>query len=451
VRTRELSAVELLEAHLVQIARVNPEVNAVVTLVPELALEAARAVDAGRVGGVLAGLPIAHKDLVPTAGIRTTKGSPILADWVPEESSLQVKRLQGAGAVTIGKTNTPEFGAGSHTFNPVFGATRNPWDSGRTCGGSSGGAAVALACGMIPIADGSDLGGSLRNPASFCNVVGFRPSPGRVPELPTLQPWSPLSVSGPMARTVADVALLLQAMAGPDARAPLSLPEPGSTFAAPLERSLEGVVVAWSEDAGGLPVEPAVRDALAGVAGVLAELGCRVVEGFPDLADAGEIFETLRAVHFEVNLGPYYDERPHDLKDSIRWNVELARRLSAADVGAALRGFGELRDRVRAFMAEAEFLALPVVQVPPFPLEVEWPRSVGGTPMRTYIEWMRSCSDITVTSCPAVSVPAGFTADGLPVGVQLVGRHADDLGVLRLAHAFEQATRVGERRPPLAR
>jgi amidase len=453
LRARELSAVELLEAHLAQIDRVNPQLNAIVTLVPELARERALAADRalahGEPLGPLHGLPVAHKDLALTAGIRTTQGSPIFGDWVPEESSLIVERIQGAGAITLGKTNTPEFGAGSQTFNRVFGATRNPYDPTRTCGGSSGGAAVALACGMVALADGSDMGGSLRNPASFCNVVGFRPSPGRVPTWPSLDPWSPLSVEGPMGRTVADAALLLSAMAGPDDRCPLSLADPGPAFAVPLERDLRGVRVAWSEDAGGLPVEPAVREALTPARRALEDLGCEVADAFPDLSGAREIFQALRAVAFETSLGPLFDERRDDLKDTIRWNVELARRLTVGEVADATRRHAELRERVRRFMKEHEFLALPAVQLPPFPVELEWPREVAGTPMETYVDWMRSCTDITLTGCPAISVPAGFTSGGLPVALQLVGRLRDDLGVLQLAHAFEQATRVGERRPPL--
>jgi amidase len=453
VRDRQLSAVELLEAHLRQIERINPEVNAIVTLLPELARQRAAAADrslaSGEDLGILHGLPIAHKDLALTAGIRTTQGSPIFADWVPEESSLFVERVRAAGAVTLGKTNTPEFGAGSQTFNAVFGATRNPYDLTKTCGGSSGGAAVALACGMVPLADGSDMGGSLRNPASFCNVVGFRPSPGRVPTWPSLDPWSPLSVEGPLGRTVADVALLLAAMAGPDTRCPLSLPEPGSLFAGSLERDVRGIRVAWSTDAGGLPVEPAVQTALAPARAVFQELGCEVTDDYPDLTGAREIFQVLRAVAFETALGPLYDDHRNELKETIRWNVELARRLSIADVANATRRSTELRERVRLFFDRYDFLALPTVQVPPFEVATEWPREVAGVRMETYIDWMRSCSDITVTGCPAISVPAGFTPEGLPVGIQLVGRLRDDRGVLELAHAFEQATRLGDRRPAI--
>src|SRR5580765_813462 len=247
VRARELSAREVLSAHLAQIERVNPTVNAIVTLVADQAMEQARLADEamarGREVGPLHGLPIAHKDLQPTKGIRTTFGSPIFRDFVPAADSLLVDRIRRAGAILVGKTNTPEFGAGSQTFNPVFGATRNPYDTSKTCGGSSGGAAVALACGMLPLADGSDMGGSLRNPASFCSVVGLRPSPGRVPTWPARLPWSPLSVDGPMARTVADVALLLSAIAGPDPRSPIAQQEAGARFALPLGRGFDGVRV----------------------------------------------------------------------------------------------------------------------------------------------------------------------------------------------------------------
>ncbi len=447
LRARELSAVEVMEAHLAQIERVNPRVNAIVTLVAEQALDDAKALDGGPPTGVLHGLPVAHKDLVDTAGIRTTYGSPIYRRWIPAESALLVERLQTAGAITVGKTNTPEFGAGSQTFNEVFGPTRNPYALERTCGGSSGGAAAALACGLVPIADGSDMGGSLRNPASFCNVVGLRPSPGRVPGWPTDDPRSTLSVDGPMGRTVADVALQLQAIAGPDPRCPLSLPEPGSIFAVPLERDLAGLRVAWSSDAGGLPFDPAVPRALEPARSLFESLGCEVVDGFPDLSDAGEIFQTLRAVEFAQALREEYDTERDRLKETIRWNVELGRAVTPAAARDAARRHAALRARVREFMAEVDVLALPTVQVPPFPLEIEWVTEIAGRPMSTYVDWMRSCSDITLTGCPAISVPAGFTDGGLPVGLQLVGQPGDDLGLLRIAHGFEQATRAGERRP----
>jgi amidase len=364
-------------------------------------------------------------------------GSRLLADIVPNEDDLIVQRLRAAGAITIGKTNTPELGAGSQTFKSEFGATRNPSDLGRTCGGSSGGAAVALATNMMPIADGSDMGGSLRNPASFCNVVGLRPSLGRVPSWPTSTPWSGLGTAGVMARTVADLALQMRAVAGPDPRIPISLSEPGSMFASPLDVDLGTVRVAWTPDLG-LPVDAAVRDALAFVPGLLEELGCEVTETMPDLSGAGEIFQTLRAWHFEVASGRLYDRAPDRVKDTVRWNIEEARRRTLVDHATASARHAALVERVRAFFERFEVLALPTSQVVPFDVELDWPRTVEGLAMDTYIDWMRTCSDITLTGCPAISIPAAFTADGLPVGVQFVGRPSDDLGLLRFARLWER-------------
>jgi amidase len=366
---------------------------------------------------------------------------------VPEENGLIVERLQQAGAVTIGKTNTPEFGAGSQTFNEVFGVTRNPYDLSKTVGGSSGGAAAALAAGMVPIADGSDMGGSLRNPASFCNVVGLRVSPGRVPSYPKEAAWSFLSVEGPMARTVGDIALLLQAMAGPDPRSPISRQEPPGLFAAALDVDLGDLKVAWAPTLGGLPVAAEVTDALAAVPGVLADLGSSVEEAAPDLRDAAEIFQVLRAWQFEVGLGELYDSHYDQLKDTIRWNIEEARRRSLADHARAVRKHADLFHRVREFYARYDVLACPTVQVVPFDVTLDWVREIDGTAMDTYIDWMRSCCDVTVMGCPAISVPAAFTPDGLPVGLQLVGKPGDDLGLLRIARAFESATEVWKRRP----
>ena len=278
MRRKELSAREVLAAHIAQIEAVNPKVNAIVTLVPEQARARAAYLDEeaahGRFAGPLHGLPIAHKDLHETEGIRTTYGSTLFKDYVPDFNTLVVDRIQSAGAVTLGKTNTPEFGAGSQTFNPVFGPTCNPWDLTKTCGGSSGGAAVALATGMIPIADGSDMGGSLRNPASFCSVVGFRVSAGRVPRVPSIDAWNDLSVLGPMARNVPDTALLLSAIAGPDPRSPLSIHEPGSRFAEPLDRDCNGIRVAWCGDIAGVPFDPRVRAVFQGSCKIFDDLGC---------------------------------------------------------------------------------------------------------------------------------------------------------------------------------
>ena len=329
---REVSACEVMEAHLAQIERVNPKVNAIITLLPDRAMDGARAADEalarGHPVGPLHGLPIAHKDLFVTRGIRTTYGSPIYKDFVPGENMLIVDRAQQAGAITMGKTNTPEFGAGSQTFNEVFGETLNPYDLTKTCGGSSGGAAVALACGMLPIADGSDMGGSLRNPANFNNIVGFRTAPGRVPVYPSRTAWSPWSVEGPMARTVQDVALLLSVMAGFDARSPIAIAEPGSKFRAPLERDMRGVRIAWSSDLGGLPVDRRVTNALEAQRHVFEALGCVVAEGAPDFRDADEIFKVWRAWSFAGSYADLLKSHRAQMKDTVIWNVEEGLKLT---------------------------------------------------------------------------------------------------------------------------
>lgn len=454
IRGGELSALEVTTAHLERIERLNPALNAIVTLDAERALEAARRADRahafGEPLGPLHGLPVAHKDSFLVRGMRTTFGSPIFRDFVPDLDSAVVARARGAGAITLGKTNMPEFGAGSQTFNPVFGATRNPYDLTKTCGGSSGGAAVALASGMVALADGSDLGGSLRNPASFCNVVGLRPSTGRVSQWPSEDAFETLPVAGPMARTVEDLALYLSALAGYDPRDPLSLPEDGSRFRVPLARDLMGTRVAWSRDLGGLPVDPAVTAVIESRRGAFAELGCEIDDVSPDLSGADEVFETLRGALFANGFGPLLDEHPGMLKDTIVWNVEFGRKLTLADLGRAQMLRTRLFARMHEFMERYEFIVAPVSQVPPFPVDQAYPTAIAGTPMHSYLEWMRSCSRITATGHPAISVPCGFTPDDLPVGVQIVGRFRDELGLLQFAHAFEQLTRAGDRRPQMS-
>jgi len=446
-----LSARELLDAHLARIERTNPTLNAIVTLSPERASEdAARADEAHARGeslGVLHGLPGAHKDLAATEGIRTTHGSPIFADHVPKTDALVVARQRAAGVVTVGKTNTPEFGMGSNTFNPVFGATVNPYDTTRTCGGSSGGAAVALAAGMVPIADGSDLGGSLRNPAAFCNIVGFRPSPGRVPAWPTSTPYGYLSTSGPMGRTVDDVALLLSAQAGPHARSPIALEAPGSAFLPPIAPADAGLRIAWAPDLGGLPMEPIQRQALHGVPDKLAEMGHHVEQAAPDLSGAVEIFDILRAQLFAQGMAANYEQHKDKLKDTAKWQIERGMNLDGADILRAEQMRAALFERCCDFFDNYDVLACPVTQVQPFPVETEWVSEIDGHTMNTYIEWMRVCTDVTLMCSPAISVPAGFTSDGLPVGLQLVGPPRDDMGVLRIAKHWEQAAGFGHAPP----
>ncbi len=454
IQEREISAREVMEAHLAQIERVNPKVNAICTLVAEEALAGADAADAvlarGEAAGPLHGLPVGIKDLVETAGIRTTFGSPIYKDYVPQRDALIVERLKAAGAIVIGKTNTPEFGAGSQTFNEVFGETRNPYDLSKTCGGSSGGAAVALACGMTPLATGSDLGGSLRNPASFCNVVGLRPSAGRVPAWPSGMAWNSLSVQGPMGRTVADVALQLSVMAGPDARSPIAIAEPGDRFRAPLEREFRGTRIAWSGNLGGFPVEPVVNAVCDAQRSAFEALGCEIEDAEPDLTDADEIFQVLRAWMFaQAHAGELREHRDL-IKDTVIWNVEQGLALDGPRVSGAEAKRSALWERVRLFMERYDFLVLPVASVPPFPIEVRYVTEINGQKLETYIDWMGLCYAITVTGLPAISVPCGFTPDGLPIGIQIVGRHQSEFELLQLAHAFEAATRVGSQRPAVA-
>jgi amidase len=454
IRRGDLSARELMQASLAQIERVNPKLNAIVSLYAEQAMVQARAADEKQARGdalpPLHGLPVAHKDLFLTRGMRTTYGSPIYKDFVPDQSMLLVDRLQAAGAISVGKTNTPEFGAGSQTFNAVFGKTLNPYDTSKTCGGSSGGSAVALAAGMVPLADGSDMGGSLRCPANFCNIVGMRTSPGRVPVWPAKTGWSTLGVEGPMARTVADCALMLSVIAGPDARSPIAIAEPGARFADTLSRDFNGVRIAWSPDLGGLPVDARVSAVLTSQRTMFSELGCVIEEATPDFADANEIFQTLRAWQFELAYGELLDRHRGQLKDTVIWNIESGRNLDGPRIGAAELKRTALFNRMHLFMQKYEFLILPVNQVPPFDAGQPYIVEINGVNMDTYIDWMKSCYFITVTGHPAISVPCGFTPEGLPVGVQIVGRHQDDFGVLQLAHAFEQVTQLWKRRPPLA-
>ncbi|WP_449065031.1 amidase family protein [Planomonospora algeriensis] len=339
LRTRQVSAVELLEAHLRRIEEANPAVNAIVTLAAERARAEAAAADRDLARGVwrgpLHGLPVAHKDLTDTAGIRTTYGSPIFAGHVPARDALIVRRMREAGAITVGKTNTPEFGTGSHTVNEIFGATRNPYDLSRSAGGSSGGAAAALACGMVPLADGSDMGGSLRNPASFCNVVGLRPTPGRVPSPSPTAAWFTLGVSGPMARTVADLTLLMSVVAGFDPASPLSVAESGAVFTEPLDLlDLTGLRVAWSPDLGGLPVDAETARVTATAPAVLEGLGARVERVDLDLSGAEEAFRTYRAWYYLLSYG---DLPPERLGENVRWNVERGREVTGTDLARAER------------------------------------------------------------------------------------------------------------------
>jgi amidase len=417
IRAKEVSARELVAAHLKQIERLNPKVNAIVTLVPELAMEAAARADEmqarGEELGPLHGLPVAHKDLLETRGIRTTFGSPIYRDYIPAEDHPEVARLRGAGAITIGKTNTPEFGAGSQTFNTIFGATYNPYDLTKTCGGSSGGAAVALACGLVPIATGTDLGGSLRNPAAFCNVVGFRPS---------IDPGADLNTTGCLGRSVGDLALAL-------------------LETRPLDRDFRGVHIAWYKDLGGVAFDPRVRAVVDAHRAMFESLGCIVEEDEPDFARAETAFRILRAWRAANNLGDLLRRHPDAFKDVLKAEIETGLRMSLEDVTRGEIARGHLRYTFQRFLDRYEYFVLPTTQVPPFDVRTPYPTEIAGVKLANYIDWMKSCWYISMTGHPAISVPAGFTPEGLPVGLQIVGRSGQDFSVLQLAHAFEQAKR----------
>lgn len=454
IHAGELSSRELVDACLAQIHKVNPKVNAVVTLDEEGARVRALAADerqaSGEVLPPLHGIPVAHKDLVETAGMRTTYGSPIYKDHIPKTDALVVQRWRAAGAISIGKTNTPEFGAGSQTFNRVFGATLNPFDLSRTCGGSSGGAAVGLSCGMFPLADGSDTGGSLRNPAAFCNVVGLRPSAGRVPNLCDETAWFTLSVSGPMGRTVDDVALGFAALAGPDSRCPISLHEPGEAFAKPEIVDPNNIRVAVSTDFGGLPVQPEVVDVIRESGDRLANLGFQVDDASPDLRDADEIFKMLRAWKFELKFTELIKNHPDNIKDTIIWNAKEGEKISGPQLARMETKRTRLFRRTHRFFESHDFLIGPVTQVLPFSVAQAYVDQINGVQLETYIDWMKSCYLISATGLPAISVPGGFSPDGLPVGLQIIGGPRNDLGVLQMAKTWEAATEYGKRRPSAA-
>jgi amidase len=437
VRSRELSSTELVGVSLDRIEAVNPELNAIVTLAPERALADAARLDAmaarGEFAGPLHGLPIAIKDLAETDGIRTTYASPLYASHVPDFDAPHVALLKQAGAVVIGKTNTPEFGAGSQTFNAVFGATRNPWDSRLTSGGSSGGAAAAVASGMIPFADGSDLAASVRNPASFCGLTGLRPTPGLVP----CETLDPLAAVGPIARSAEDAALLLAGLCSADPGLPFARPDRSPDFLGLRPASLRGLRVAWTPDLGDLPVEPAVTAVLAGFRQTLESAGCVVLDDAPSLSDADEVFQVLRAAMM-AGMAPLLRDHRESVKETLAWNISKGLALTADVIAAARAEHGEIFARMKSFLDGYDVLALPTVQVLPFPVEQEWVTSINGMPQETYIDWLRSCSRITVTLHPAISVPAGLTESGLPVGLQLVGRYGADRRLLEIAAALAE-------------
>ena len=449
IQRKQVSPLEVTRAVLERIERVNPALNAYCTVAAEQALAAARAATRGAARGPLHGVPVSIKDLTATRGIRTTQGSKVFEHHVPEEDALVVARLKAAGAIVIGKTNTPEFGSGANTVNAVFGATRNPWNPALTCGGSTGGGAVALATGMGPLAQGTDLGGSLRIPAAFCGVVGLRPSPGLVPAYPSPVAWDTYSATGPMARTVGDLALMLSVIAGPDPRSPISYPVDGRAFLAAVRRpSIRGARIAWSADLGVTPVDQEISRVAEEATRVLAGLGARVEDAHPDFEGLLDIVMASRGLGMVMRHEEKLPAWKPLMQENLVKNIEYGLTLRASDIARGERKRTALWERVRRFQERYDFIVTPTTAVGPFPVETSYPREINGVPMANYIQWVLLTYAFTVVGLPAISVPCGFTRDGLPVGLQIVGRWRSEASVLRAAAAFEAAAPWAGHRPP---
>ena len=459
IRLRQVSCREVMQAHLEQIERFNPAVNAIVSQQPEEQLLAqADQRDAelarGDYRGWMHGLPHAVKDLSLTQGIRTTLGSPLFRDYLPERDGIMVERIKAAGAIIIGKTNTPEFGLGSHSYNPIFGATGCAYAPDRTAGGSSGGAAAALALQMVPVADGSDMMGSLRNPAAFNNIIGFRPSQGRVPFDDSADLFiDQLGYEGPMGRSVRDVALLLSVQAGGDARAPLSIAESGEQFAGSLERDFKGARLGWLGDLGGhLAMEKGVLELCRQSFADFQAIGCHIEEtalGFSP-ERLWDTWRTLRHWMVAGSLGAAYSDpaKRELLKPEAIWEVENGLKLSAMEVFRASAARSDWYRAISRLFERYDYLLLPSAQVFPFDKTWDWPKEIAGKAMDTYHRWMEVVIPATLSGCPAANVPVGFNEQGLPMGIQIIGKHQADMAVLQLAHAYEQASRWYQRCPP---
>jgi amidase len=457
IRKKAISPVEVIKTFLDRIEKINPTINAYCTIVPELALKSAKRAEAevmreNRKIGMLHGVPVSIKDVTLTAGIRTTFGSKLYENFIPDQDALLVERLKREGAIILGKTNTPEFAAGGSTFNKVFGITRNPWDTNFNSGGSSGGAAAAIAAGLGPLAQGNDLGGSLRIPASFCGVVGLRPSPGRVPGVPNELCWDQFNVEGPMARTVSDIALMLDAMSGPDDRSPISLPQEEKGFLQAVRSlSMKGKRVAWSNNLNLTPVDHEVLEIARSAINVFRGLGCKVEEETPDFSGVKEtalIFRGLRyvALYQDRLADPEFKRLVNPL---VIGNVEQGLKFSIQDLAKAERQRSELWQRVKIFFDRYDLLLTPTMPIPPFPAETIFPTEINGQPMESYVDWVMLTYAITMTGLPAISVPCGWTKKGLPVGLQIVGRRQGESTLLQAAAAYESAAPWAEKRPSL--
>lgn len=465
IRRRDVSAREAVESQLDRIAAVNPVINAVVTLAPDDARAAAEAADRLTVSGAdlppLHGLPMTHKDTHDVAGMRSTHGSPLFADHVPDDDAPIIARLRAAGVISMGKSNVPEFAAGSHTFNPVFGTTTNPYDPTCSAGGSSGGLAAALAAGIQPLGDGSDMGGSLRIPASFCHVVGFRPSHGVIPMPAVDNDWAWLSRTGPMARTVEDIALFMAATAGPSERVLPSAPLTGASFAGIFEGSggagggrdpgdLRGVRIGWSPDFGlGVPVQAEVLEVLRSQMRHFEEAGAIVEEASIDFTGADLVFERTRATDFAAGLGPLVEGHRDQIKPEVSWNVDAGWSLTATELIEATAARTRLAAGTRDFFSRYDLFLSPAAQVLPFDATLRYPAAINGTASTSYLDWMRSASLLSATGVPVLALPAGLSSPGLPVGFQLATNHYRDVELLRYARAFEARAGCGGQRPDL--
>lgn len=452
IKEKKLTATEVMEIHLNRIKATNEKVNAIVSLDEAAALEQAKQIDkriaAGETKGKLLGLPIVVKDTHHAKGFPTTSGSEIFKDFIAEYDEISVSRLRQEGAIVIGKSNVPEFSAGAHTFNELFGVTRNPYNLNKTAGGSSGGAAAAVASGMVPLADGSDYGGSLRFPAAYNNVVGLRPSPGLVPIYEKKALYSPLLVHGPIARDVNDLALMLSVMAGYDSRSPISYEVSDDTFLNLSVETVKGMKIAWSSDLSGtLLLDEEVKETYEKQVQKFADLGCELVEDHPDLSNAQRIFETLRAFEFNLFYSDLLEEHEDKLRPSFAWNIRQGKKLTVEEIKEAEALRYELYHLVREFFEQYDALLLPVSQVSPFSVEYEYPEIIADQKIEHYIDWIRSCSDISVLGNPSLSIPGGFTKDKLPLGIQIVVPYKMDHRALQLGYAFEQLTQYGKKRP----
>ena len=450
IRAKEVSPLDVLDAAIQRIEEVNPKVNALPILcldqARERAIKLSQTVTSGGECGPLFGLPIAVKDYNDLAGVRTTYGSPIFANHKADRSDATVLKLEAAGAIPVGKSNVPEW-AGAHTFNPVFGHTLNPWDARLSAGGSSGGSAVALATGMVWLATGNDLGGSLRVPASFNSIVGLRPSPGRIPRGRRLPAFDTLWVEGPMGRCVADVALMLDGAVGSSPEDPLSFDHNGASFVSALEDTALPRRVAFSPDLGIVPMESEVAEICAAAAQRFTEIGAEVCDATPDFSGVIEGFQTLRGVLIAVLMETLLEDHRDQIAPEIVWNIEKGLTATNAEILKAERVRWELYHRMASFFEHYDLLLCPTVSVPPFPMEQRYVETIAGQPTETYIDWIAITFAVTMTSCPALSLPAGFSSSGLPIGLQVIGRPRGEAELLRACHRMEELLGLASKVP----